>query len=117
MKQFKIVQAYKSLETLSDVKEYGMKEQWNLYSLRKRLRPHYEFYEEKVSEITDKYRKFANENGLIQGENYQNFQKEIEELNNLDIEEDFSPITLQFVEGISFMTAELLEGFVQFTNE
>lgn len=115
MKQINIVQAYKNLETLKDIKDYHSKEQWALYCLRKNLRPHVEFYEERANEILNKYYEFADENGLIEGKPYQDYMKEINELNDLDVEVDFEKTALPFVDGISFDVAESLEDFIDFT--
>ena len=117
MKQLQIIQAYKDLELLSDIKDFHSKEQWALYVLRKELRSSIEFYEERTKAIMEKYREFVDENGVISGQPYQDYIHEIEELNNLDVETKFEKITLPFVDGISFKLAESLEDFIEFKSE
>ena len=117
MKQLKIIQAYKDLELLSDIKDYHSQEQWALYVLRKELRSSVEFYKERTEAIMEKYREFANDDGVIKGQPYQDYLKDINDLNNLDIEIEFNKIVLPFVDGISFKLAESLEDFVEFKSE
>ena len=117
MKQINIIQAYNNLEGLLDIKYYHSKEQWALYNLRKELRSSVEFYEEQTEKIKNKYLEFADEKGILSGTHYQDYLRETEELNNLEIEPTFEKITLPFVDGITFKTAESLEEFIEFKPE
>ena len=114
MKQYEIISVYNATEELADNKNLTSKEQWALYNLRKDLRSHVEFQKEREQVITGKYAKFADENGKIYGENYQNYLKELEELNDMDIEWDKEKIKLPLVDGINFKTIEALEDFIEF---
>ena len=116
MKQINIVNAYKNLEQLSTIENYHNKEQWALYKLRKELRSFVDFYEERSKAIIDKYREFADENGTISGQHYQDYIKDFEELNNLETEINIEKIKLPFVDGITFLIAEQLEDFIEFTE-
>lgn len=116
MKQINIINAYKNLEQLSMIKDYHNKEQWALYKLRKELRSYNEFYQERNQTIIDKYRQYANEEGVISGQPYQDYLKDVEELNNLDVDIKIEKISLPFVDGITFVIAEQLEDFIEFTE-
>lgn len=117
MKQVDIIKAYKDLEKLSDVQDFHSKEQWALYSLRKKMREHVDFYEERQKALIEKYREFADDNGIITGEKYVDYTKELSDLNDLEIDEEIEKISLPFVDGISFKTAESLENFIDFKSE
>ena len=115
MKQIKINEAYKNMEQLVDNKELTPAEQWKLYKLRKALKPHIDFYEEQYGKIGEKYTEVADQNGMVHGEHAVAFAKDVNDLNNLDVEtEEFERPAIRFVEGINFMTAEALEDFIEF---
>ena len=117
MKQIDIINAYDKLGSLADVEGFHSKEQWALYMLRKELRSSIDFYAERSNAIQEKYIEFADSDGVLTGQKYQEFMAEMEELNNLDVDGDFKKISLPFVDGISFATAEALEKFVEFKYE
>lgn len=117
MKQIKLIQAYRDLEQLSDVKDFHSKEQWAIYSLRKQLRSHMDFYEERQKAIVDKYSPHTDSEGRLKGQEYLDYVKDIEDLNNLEVDYTSDKITLPFVDGISFKTAEALDDFIEFTTE
>lgn len=114
MKYFDIVVAYKKLEELSNVKDFHAKEQWAIYKLRQKLKPFIEFFDERSNAITDKYRGFADDNGIISGEPYENYTKEMQELKDLETDTEIEKITLPFVDGITFIMAESLEKLIEF---
>ena len=116
MKQINIVNAYKSLESLSNIKDYQTKEQWALYKLRKELRPFVEFYDERNQATVKKYQQYADDEGILSGQHYQDYLKDFEELNNHEVDINIEKITLPFVDGITFITAEQLEDFIEFTE-
>lgn len=116
MKQLSIVTAYNNLETLSNIKDYHAKEQWALYSLRKELRPFVDFYEERIKALGSKYSEFTDEKGMLYDQHYLDYIKEKEELDSLEVEQEISKIELPIVDGITFLTIESLEGFVNFTK-
>ena len=114
MKQINIVKAYKNLEQLSNIKDYHNKEQWALYKLRKELRSFVDFYEERINALTDKYKEYADEKGILYGQYYLDYIKEKEELDNLGVEQEIPKIELPIVDGITFLTIESLEDFITF---
>jgi hypothetical protein len=114
MKQIDIVNAYTALETLSNIKDYHAKEQWALYSLRKELRSFIDFYEERIRSLATKYAEFADEKGMLYGQRYTDYINEKTELDNLEIEQTINKIKLPIVDGITFLTIESLESFIDF---
>ena len=116
MTHFDIVVAYKKIEDLSDIKDYHAKEQWAIYKLRQKLKPSVTFFEEQSKKISDKYREFADNEGIISGEPYKKYATEIEELRKTEADIDIEKITLPFVDGITFIIAEELENFIEFTE-
>lgn len=117
MKQNKIVDVYKAMESLASIVDLSTQEQWNIYKLRKELRSRYEFQEERENAIREKYREFADENGNLKDEKAQEFIKELEDLNNLEVELDFTKPQIRLVKGINFIMAEQLEDFIEFIPE
>ena len=123
MKQLSIVTAYNSLEALSNIKDYHAKEQWALYSLRKELRPFVDFYEDlwyslrikkRIKALASKYSEFTDEKGMLYDQHYLDYAKEKEELDNLEVEQKINKIELPVVDGVTFLTMELLEDFINF---
>jgi len=115
MKQIKIANAYRQLETFADIQDLSQQEQWSIYQLRKTLRPHFEFQTEREEVIRSKYRKFADEEGVIRDNKADEFVNEMNELNNMEIElEEFTRPQIRMVKGISFLMAEELEDFIEF---
>lgn len=117
MKQSEIIKAYKTMESLASNNELSQDEQWDIYQLRKTLRPHFEFQVEREDAIREKYLPFANEDGALSEEESQKYLKELTDLGNMDINmpEIIKP-KIRFVKGISFITAEQLEDFIEFTR-
>ena len=114
MKQINAVNAYNTLESLSTIKDYHAKEQWAIYSLRKELRSVVDFYNERIDVLGEKYKEFADKEGVLSGQYYLDYMKEKNELENLEVEEEINEIKLPIVDGITFLTIESLEGFVNF---
>jgi hypothetical protein len=117
MKQIDIIKAYNDLETLSTIKDYHAKEQWALYSLRKELRSFIDFYKEQIDALGEKYKEFVDSEGILSGDPYLDYMKEKNELDNLEIEQEIHKISLPIVDGITFLTIESLEDFINFTHE
>lgn len=115
MKQSKIIKSYQLMESLASVQELNTDEQWSIYQLRKTLRPHYDFQAEREEAIRQKYLPVANENGDLPNEEATKFLKELEELGNMEIDmpEIIKP-KIRLVKGLSFVTAEQLEDFIEF---
>lgn len=117
MKQFEIINIYKTLETLADNTNLSKKDQWALYGLRKFLRPHAEFQDEQEEKIREKYREFANAEGILPEDKSQEFIKDLTELNMIEKDlEEFEKIKIPIVEGINFKIMEPLEDFIEFTE-
>jgi len=117
MKQGKIVQAYKLMEELAPNKELNEQEQWDLYQLRKNLKKHWEFQEEREEALRSKYVEFVDDKGMVTGEIANAFTRELNTLGDMDIElESFDKPKIRFVKGIPFTTAEALEDFIEFVK-
>ena len=115
MKQINIVNTYRIIEPLSTNTELNEKEQWALYQLRKKLRHFVEFQNEREEVIRSKYAEFADQDGMIRGEQADAYFKDIKELNEMDVElEEFEKPIIRMVKGIPFTVAESLEDFIEF---
>ena len=115
MKQSKIINSYKIMETLANIQDLSQDEQWAIYQLRKMLRSHFEFQIEREEAIREKYVPLADKDGNLSAEDAKEYFKEMEDLGNLEIEmpEVIKP-KIRLVKGISFLTAEQLEDFIDF---
>lgn len=114
MKQYKIIQAYNAVEKFSEL-PLTEKEQWEIYKLRKILRPHNDFQEEREEDIKKKYLEFADENGHLSEEKAQEYIQDLNEVGNLDIElQDFQKPVIRVVQGLTFKVIEELEDFIEF---
>ena len=117
MKQFDIIQLYTKLDELASVKGFSNSNQWDIYKLRKELRKHVDFQQERENAIIEKYTPYADDKGMIYGEHYENYQKDINDLNNIDVDLKIEKIKLPLVDGINFKTIENLEDFIEFYLE
>lgn len=118
MKQSKIISIFKTLETLADNEHLSKENQWDLYRLRRFLRPHFEFQQEREDTLRKKYMEFANEEGLLPKDKTQEFINELNEIGNLEVElEEYQKIKIPIKEGMSFKIMEPLEDFIEFTPE
>ena len=114
MKQAKIIKAYKDMEELASNTHLSDMEQWDLYQLRKVLRPHYGFQQEREDAIREKYAEYIDEQGNIKGEPAQRFIKEFNDLGDMEVEmEEFTKPRIRNA-GINFKTMEALEDFIEF---
>lgn len=117
MKQFKIINAYKTLETLSENENLTELDQWNIYKIRKILRPHVEFQEEREQSVREKYQPYADNEGVLKGEKYLSFMQEMYDLSQLDVEIDaFNKPQIKAVKGITYKIIEPLEDFIDFVE-
>lgn len=114
MKLNKIIKAYKEMEKLASNKGLTDQTQWDIYQLRKALRSHYEFQQERENALVEKYREFADENGNITGKPYLNYLKELKDLMEMDVEVDAYVIPTVPNVGIDFLVMEQLEDFINF---
>ena len=115
MKLFDIVSAYNTTNQLSEVKDLSPNDQWSIYKFRKDTKVHVDFYNEKIEEIKNKYLQYADKDGNLKGENFEEYIKEIEEINNIDIDFEYEKKNIKLVNGISFTIMENLENFFEFT--
>ena len=115
MRQHQIITAYRTLETLSDNEFLTETDQWNLYKLRKLLKPHFDFQAEREESIREKYQDNINSDGTIEGKPAELFLKDMQAIQNLDVElEEFTKPKIKMVKGITFKTIEPLEDFIEF---
>lgn len=117
MKQSKIINSYKVMESLADIQDLSEQEQWAIYQLRKMLRSHFEFQLEREEALREKYREFADEAGHLKGEKADEYINSLNDIGNMDIElKEFEKPKIRLVKGITFMTAESLEDFIEFIS-
>lgn len=114
MNYSKIISIYKATELLAD-KPFTNEDQWKIYTFRKALRVCTDFYVEREKVINDKYTQYADENGILRGEKYQEYMKEKNELNNMEAEFTYGKFSLPVVDGINFKIIESLEDYIEFT--
>ena len=115
MKQLKIIQAYKEMEKLADNQNISDETQWEIFKLRKIMKPHVEFQQEREEAIKSKYIKQADESGKIYGDVLQKYAKELNDLNDMDVEIDSFVKPSVPHTGLNFLTMEKLEDFMDFT--
>ena len=114
MKQYKIIQAYKATEDLSNC-AITKKEQWAVYQLRYFLRPHIEFQTEQEESLRKKYSEFADENGKLSQEKVPEYIADLNEIGNLEIElDEWTKPKIAFTDGITYKITEPLEDFFEF---
>ena len=114
MKQSKIIEAYNASALLSEC-EITETEQWKLYKLRKVLRSHYEFQQQREDAVREKYSSFIDDRGMIAGEKAQEFVKDINAIGDLEVEiEEFEKPQITMIKGITCKIIEPLEDFVEF---
>jgi len=115
MKIINIINAYNATEKLAGKKEFSVKDQWEIYQIRKFLRQKAEFYDERRDVLTEKYADKADENGKVYGKDADDFFKDCNELDNLDVDmSDYEKIQIRLVNGIDFKMIEQLEDFIEF---
>lgn len=114
MKQSKIISTYNTLSQLADF-DFSENEQWEIYKLRKFLRPHFDYQQEREDALREKYSGDIDEEGMIKGEAAQSFMKDMNAIANLEIElEEFEKPKLHVVKGVTCKLIEPLEDFVEF---
>lgn len=117
MKQIQLVNAYRDLEKLSENENLSDFNQWEIYKLRKLLRPHIDFQNERENAILEKYRPYADAEGNLDSEKSAEYIKEIKSLAQMEIEiESFVKPEIKIVKGMTCKTMEPLEDFIEFTS-
>ena len=115
MKLNKIISAYEATEALANVSGLSKDDQWAIFKLRKSLRTHKDFKEEREEKIREKFIPYADSTGTLTGQPYSDYVKEVTELYNMEV--DYKPdeeTILPLVDGINFKQMEALEDFVTF---
>ncbi len=116
MKQSRIIVAYREMERLANNPNITDKGQWQLYKLRKALRPHVDFQKEREAAIQKKYSHYADENGNINGPIVKEYMDDMNALNEMEVElEEFEKPVIP-ISGVNFLTMENLEDFIEFTE-
>lgn len=114
VKQHQIIRAYKATETIKKNETLPKALLWEIFQLRKKFSPHVEFQEEQEESLRKKYMPYADEEGTIKGQHFQDFMKEVEEIGVIDKELDCEPIELPVVDGLTIEFMEDLDPFVTF---
>ena len=125
MKQSTIIQAYKTIQELSQQKlplAVGHK----LWTVKRMLEPHWEFQREKEQEVFEKYKPVINEDGSLQfkdKEEGEAFGKEylemVNEVADLDVDlGEYKKVLLHFDDKIDMTVDEIaaLSEFVDFVE-
>lgn len=115
MKQSKVFNAYLATESLKKNLNFTNKEHWELYKLRKMLKPRYDFQAERETEVRNKYKDFITPDGYILPPNAEKFAKDLMDIQEIDIDiGNIEKIHLRIVEGVTAEIMESLEDFVEF---
>ena len=115
MKLYQIINAFKTLEQLSDNEHLTDKDQWNIYKLRNHLKTHVDFEKEREEAIRQKFLPLANEEGRLSPSDTAKYANELNDLANMDVDvEEFKKPEIKFVKGITCKITDPLEGFVEF---
>ena len=120
MKQYKIINAYRALNALSNNDRFSYEVLWSLYQLKKDLQPHAEFYDEALNKINQKYSQYADENGMIKGDPFKEYSIQLSELEQMekDVSDIDKPVLkIKDMPGISLQVVEALEDFIEFQKE
>lgn len=116
MKQSVIIEAYNTMESLAENQNLTDDEQWEIYKLRKMLRPHFDFQKEREEQIKAKYLEFADKDGNVSKEIGQKYMDDLKAVADLDIEiEEFAKPEISN-KGINFLTMEKLDYFIEFVK-
>lgn len=122
MKYSQLNYAYFILKEIANCK-LAISKAYDLYKLLKILENSYSFFQQQAKKNIEKYNASQDGDNLIflNEEDKQQFLLAMNELENFEIKEDFSPVTLTLkdVEQLSFSPQDLflLEGFINFIEE
>ena len=118
MKQVKIVKAYEITNILANSHELTKDQQWDIFCLRKILRPHAEFQEEQKAVIDEKYLQQADENGRVFGKVALEYNRELRELDNMEKDlGEILKIRIPMIDGINSAEMEAVEDFIEFYRD
>lgn len=116
MKQSTIIKAYSAAESIAENAKLNDINLWRLYKLRKALLPHHEFEMEREAAIRQKYVPLADDDGMISGETYKAFLKELNDLGDIEKEVEIERFKIPVAEGMTIAQMEALDPFVEFTE-
>ena len=117
MKQYQIINAYKNLELLSDNENLTEFDQWRIYKLRKKLRPHVDFQQERENFLREKYQEFSDEQGVLKNKEAEDYMRDMQDLAQLDVEiEKESKPQIKITKGITCKIMEALDAFIDFAE-
>lgn len=115
IKQSKLVNAYNATEKLADDSTLSRQDKWKVFNLRKKLSPNMEFQTESEDKLKEKYAPFANENGVITGQTYQDYTKELNEIGKVEVDVgEIEKIKLPLTDSTTVRIMEALEDFIAF---
>ena len=119
MKQSVIFSAYQTLESFSENDKFSYSVLWDLFQLKTTLKPHVDFFNERMDVIKQKYLPMANDKGELSGEPLTQYLDEVNELGNMDvkIKIDKPTLSLKDMPGITIKIMDSLNAFVNFSKE
>ena len=118
MKQSKIMSAYCATNILANSHELSKDQHWDIFCLRRNLKPHVEFYNEQSEAIDQKYLKLADENGKVFGKDAIAYRRELEELDNMEKDlGEIRKIRIPMIDGINSAEMEAVEDFIEFYRD
>lgn len=114
MKIKNIISAVASLQKIASA-ELSMKTLYSVSKLMKKVETELDFYNMERQKIAEKYgTRIDDETFRISDDKKKDYEREMSELLDIEIEEDIKPITLPFNENVKLSYNDLiaLEGFV-----
>ena len=119
MKMVNIVNAQPALEKIASV-DLPLKLLYSLTKLMEKLEREMRFFNEERDRLIIKYGE-QEEDGTfrIPGESVEDFQREANELADIDVEWDVTPIAMPLLDGLklSYNELKMLEGFIELRGD
>ena len=119
VKMVNIVNAQSALEKIASV-DLPLKLLYSLKKLMEKLEREMRFFNEERDKLIMKYGEQEDDGAYrIPAENVVNFQREANELGDIDVEWDVPPIVLPLLDGLELSYKELktLEGFIELRGD
>jgi hypothetical protein len=119
MKMVNIVNAQPALEKIASV-DLPLKLLYSLKKLMEKLEREMRFFNEERDKLIMKYGEQEDDGAYrIPAENVADFQREANELGDIDVEWDVPPIVLPLMDGLELSYKELktLEGFIELRGD
>ena len=118
MEHGRIIMAFQATNLLANSHELTETEHWNVYCLRKKMKEHVEFQAERETQLEEKYRQYADENGVLRGEKAREYREELDEISRLDVEiETGKKFRIPMINGMTCAEMEALEDFIEFYRD